>query len=104
MTQTKIQMSDVIYNACTQCFEALVTVNTGQRTSKYPCAIEAPITMSFADASKGLATQAMRRHEGRSGLRSQMRLHAPGLRAGRQHFDPRRWLAQLGFGSLDKIA
>jgi len=99
-----IQINEVIYNAGTQCFEALVSVETGPRAAKYPCAIEAPITMSFEDASVGLTTQALRRHKQRQGLQSQMRKHAPMVRAGRQRFDPRAWLAQLGFGATDRAA
>ena len=99
-----IQINEVIYNASTQCFEALVSVETGLRAAKYPCAIEAPITMSFEDASVGLATQALRRHKQRDGMQSQMRKHAPMLRAGRQRFDPRTWLAQFGFGATDQAA
>lgn len=37
---------------------------------KFACAIDAPIDMSFADASRGLMTQALRRHAGRGGLSS----------------------------------
>ncbi|MEP1766952.1 MAG: orotidine 5-phosphate decarboxylase [Sulfitobacter sp.] len=99
-----IQINEVIYNASTQCFEALVSVDTGMRAAKYPCAIKAPITMSFEDASTGLTTQALRRHKQRDGLQSQMRHHAPMLRAGRPRFDPRKWLAQLGFGATDQAA
>jgi hypothetical protein len=102
--QPNVHISDVIYNASTQCFEALVTVLSGTRTGKYPCAIEAPITMSFEDASDGLMTQALRRHTQRNGLQSQMRNHAPLPRAGRQRFDPRDWLEQLGFGLTGKAA
>jgi hypothetical protein len=99
-----IQISDVMYNAATQCFEAMVTVDTGTRTAKYPCEIEAPITMSFEQAAAGLKTQALRRHKTRSGMYSQMRRHVADVRAGRARFDPRAWLAQLGFSSADKAA
>lgn len=102
--QPNVHINDVIYNASTQCFEALVSVHAGTRASKYPCAIEAPITMSFEDATEGLMTQALRRHSQRSGLHSQMRNHAPLPRAGRQRFDPRDWLEQLGFGLSGKAA
>lgn len=102
--QHKIHISEVIYNAATQCFEALVSVDTGARATKYPCAIEAPISMSFEDATAGLMTQALRRHKKRSGLRSQMRKYAPLHRAGRPSYDPRTWLAQLGFGTTDQAA
>jgi hypothetical protein len=102
--QPNVHINDVIYNASTQCFEALVSVSAGTRAAKYPCAIEAPITMSFEDAADGLMTQALRRHSQGSGLYSQMRKHAPLPRAGRQRFDPRDWLEQLGISLSGKAA
>ncbi|MEP2919962.1 MAG: orotidine 5-phosphate decarboxylase [Sulfitobacter sp.] len=104
MSKQKIQISEVVYNAANQCFEALVSVDTGNKMIKYPCSIDAPITMSFEQATKGLTTQALRRHKSRNGMHSQMRHHVATVRAGRQRFDPRSWLAQLGFGSLDSAA
>lgn len=104
MTKQKIKIDEVVYNAANQCFEAMVSVGTGSKTSKYPCSIEAPINMSFEQASKGLMKQAMRRHQSPTGLHSQMRSHVATVRAGRQRFDPREWLAQLGFGSIDSAA
>ncbi|WP_184565439.1 orotidine 5-phosphate decarboxylase [Sulfitobacter undariae] len=104
MTQPMIQISDVMYNAATQCFEAMVTVETTTRTAKYPCEIEAPITMSFEQAASGLKTQALRRHKSRNGMYSQMRRRVAQARAGRTAFDPRQWLAQLGFPQTDKAA
>jgi len=104
MEQTKVQITDVVYNAGTQCFEALVTVMSDTKTAKYPCAIEAPITMSFEQASHGLEKQALRRHKAGKGMHSQMRRHVANTRAGRQRFDPRVWLAQLGFGPMNRAA
>ncbi|MEL6464214.1 MAG: orotidine 5-phosphate decarboxylase [Pseudomonadota bacterium] len=67
MQTVPLQLSDVIYNAATQSFEALVTVHDAGRVRSYACAIDAPITMEFEEAAEGLATQAMRRHtRGRS--------------------------------------
>lgn len=66
------QMTDVIYNAVTQCFEATVTVHDGAKRVSYPCAINAPITMSYERAAVGLAKQALRRHGKPQGLRSIM--------------------------------
>ncbi len=63
MMITPLQLSDVVYNAATQSFEALVTVHDGTRTQRYACAIDAPITMEFEAAAKGLATQALRRNQ-----------------------------------------
>ncbi|MEX0370146.1 MAG: hypothetical protein AB3N09_05895 [Tateyamaria sp.] len=62
MQTVPLQLSDVIYNAATQSFEALVTVHDTGETRSYACAIDAPITMAFEDAAAGLAKQAMRRH------------------------------------------
>ncbi len=67
MQTVPLQLSDVIYNATNQSFEARVTVHDTSGARSYACAIEAPITMEFEDAAAGLATQAMRRHtHGRS--------------------------------------
>lgn len=104
MTQPMIRISDVMYNAATQCFEAMVTIGAGERAVRYPCEIEAPITMSFEQAAKGLKTQALRRHRKGNGMYSQMRRHVAKARAGRAKFDPRTWLAQLGFGHIDNAA
>ena len=62
MQTVPLQLSDVIYNAATQSFEALVTVHDTGKARSYACAISAPITMAFEDAAAGLAKQAMRRH------------------------------------------
>lgn len=97
MKQTRIHLNDVIYNAGAQAFEALVTVDDGAKTRRYACAIKAPISLSFEDATAGLKTQAVRQHRKGTGLYSQMRRNAPSLRAGRARFDPRVWLTQLGF-------
>ena len=67
MQTVPLQLSDVIYNAATQSFEALVTAHDAGTARSYACAIDAPITMAFEDAAAGLARQAMRRHtHGRS--------------------------------------
>lgn len=58
-----LQFSDVIYNAATQRFEALVTVHDHSGARRYACAISAPIDMAFEEAAKGLSIQAMRRHD-----------------------------------------
>lgn len=92
MQTQPIQLSDVIYNAATQNFEALVTVHRDGRTCRYACAINAPITMTFEDAAEGLARQALRRDAGARHLHSELRLRAAKQRAGRRRFDPRRWL------------
>ncbi|MEH6830548.1 orotidine 5-phosphate decarboxylase [Sulfitobacter sp.] len=104
MTQTQVHLSEVIYNGATQSFEALATVSTQTDTKTYPCSIEAPMSMSFERAAKGLETQALRKSASGKGMYSQMRHHMATVRAGRPRFDPRAWLAQLGFGSIDKAA
>ncbi len=90
-----IQMNDVIYNAAEQCFEALVTVHDGETARKYACSIPAPISTPFRDAAAGLRKQAERRHTGRGGVYSEMQLDAAKLRAGRQRFDAKAWLAHV---------
>lgn len=62
MPNVPLQLSDVIYNAATQSFEALVTLHDDQGARSYACAIDAPIDMTFEDATAGLTTQAKRRH------------------------------------------
>lgn len=74
MQQCPVELNNVIYNATTQSFEALVAVHTPQGTRRYACAIDAPITMTYADAASGLATQALRRHDGHAGLSSSLSL------------------------------
>ena len=95
MQTRPIQLTDVIYNAANQSFEALVTVHDGDNSRKYPCAIDAPISMSFADAATGLTRQALRRHRARGGTYSQTTHHVPTQRAGLANFDPMRWLESL---------
>ena len=95
MQTRPIQLTEVIYNAANQTFEALVTVHDGDLTRKYACAIDAPISMTFADAASGLQKQALRRYQSRGGMFSEARQHVPALRAGRPVFDPRRWLEGL---------
>lgn len=90
-----IQMNDVIYNAAEQCFEALVTVHDGECTRKYACSINAPMSISFADAAAGLRKQAERRHTGHGGIYSETVLDAASPRAGRTRFDPKAWLAHV---------
>ncbi|QUJ76553.1 orotidine 5-phosphate decarboxylase [Sulfitobacter albidus] len=97
MNTATVTLSDVTYNAGTQCFEARAHINDGAGQRSYACAIDAPINMSFEQAADGLRRQALRRDAKGTGLRSQMRAHtAPQQRAGRARFDPRTWLAQLG--------
>lgn len=89
------QLSDVIYNAATQCFEALVTVHDGGIKRKYACALDAPITMSFEDAAHGLAAQAQRQHGARYGLKSPFTASRARPRTSRRRFDTLQWLESL---------
>ena len=95
MNTATVELSNVIYNAATQSFEALVTVRNGDTTRKYPCAINAPISMSFEDAALGLSKQALRRHRSNACIYAESRPHVPAQRAGRQFFDPMKWLESL---------
>jgi len=91
-----VELSDVIYNAASQAFEARVTVHSGANMRSYACAIDAPITMSFADAASGLAKQALRRDRNRRGLGA--RIVAPAIaarRLARRTFDPFAMLRRL---------
>ncbi len=90
-----IQLTDVRYNAASQTFEALVTVHDNTLVRRYACAFQAPMTLTFDDAAKGLAKQAIRRHQHRGGLFSEPNSHKPRQRAGRPGFDPVRWLESL---------
>lgn len=70
MQNIQTEIGDVIYNAAEQSFQAKVIVRDQGQSTSYPCAIEAPITMSFERAARGLAKQALRRHGKPSALRS----------------------------------
>lgn len=62
MHTVPLQLSDVIYNAASQSFEALVTVHDASGKQRYACAIDAPIDLAFEDAARGLTKQALRHH------------------------------------------
>ena len=83
MQTVPLQLSDVIYNAATQSFEALVTVHDQNGARSYACAIDAPITMEFKDAANGLARQAIRRHTHGRADATHMPSATPAQRAGR---------------------
>jgi hypothetical protein len=84
MNTATVELSNVIYNAATQSFEALATVYDGGHSRRIACSINAPIDMNFEAAAHGLSKQALRRHAGHADLTSQ-RIDAPypALRAGR---------------------
>jgi hypothetical protein len=85
MRNQAVELNNVIYNAASQSFEALATVYAGSFSRSFACAINAPIDMTFADAARGLSTQAQRRFNGDAGLSSSHPAHtpAPQVRAGR---------------------
>ena len=90
-----LQLSDVRYNAASHAFEAAVTVHDNATVRRYACAIDAPITMSFEDAARGLARQAIRQHQQGGGLFSERGLPAARLRPARSGLAPVRWLHAL---------
>ncbi len=85
MQNQAVKLNNVIYNAANQCFEALATVYAGTSSRSFACAINAPIDMSFADAARGLSTQARRKFQGVNGLSSTHpeNTASPQVRAGR---------------------
>ncbi len=92
MQTQKIEMTDVIYNAANQAFEALVTVHDFGRSHKYPCAIAAPITMDFQDAAEGLSRQAQRRHTRKLAAQKDAPRFVPLRPAKPRGFDAASWL------------
>lgn len=90
-----IQMNDVRYNATNQSFEATVTVHDNSTIRTYACAFNAPISMSFAEAAKGLSVQAIRRHQMGGGLFSETRFAPLRARAPRIKRTPAAWLHNL---------
>ncbi|NNE52579.1 MAG: orotidine 5-phosphate decarboxylase [Sulfitobacter sp.] len=95
MSNDPIRITGVNYNAATQSFEAAVTVFGKKGTRTYACSIQAPITMSFADAADGLAVQAQRRYGARGGMHSTVATRHPSPRTVRRRFNPSRWLEEL---------
>ena len=98
MQTYKTELSDVIYNAANQAFEALVTVRDFGHTHKYPCAITAPITMDFKDAAEGLTRQANRRHKRKLKAQEDTPRFAAPHPVNSRRFDAARWLR--GFADL----
>ncbi len=95
MFTSPVQLTDVIYNAANQMFEATVTIYDQGKATRYACAIAAPITMSFADAAKGLKTKAQRLHTQSNGLASTVLPVQDCKLAKRRPFDPTKWLQSL---------
>lgn len=72
MQTLKTELSEVIYNAADQAFEAKVIVYEGQGQFSYPCSVPGHITMAFEAASEKLAAQALRKHGAPQPLRSKL--------------------------------
>ncbi|MEM6310117.1 MAG: hypothetical protein AAF754_08705 [Pseudomonadota bacterium] len=72
MKQLQTEISNVIYNAAEQAFEARVSVHDSVNSVSYACSIKAPINMSFERAAKGLTQQALRRHGAPKGVFSKI--------------------------------
>ncbi|ASM73633.1 orotidine 5-phosphate decarboxylase [Pseudosulfitobacter pseudonitzschiae] len=102
--QHPVELNSVIYNATTQSFEALVTVHAPQGARKYACAIDAPITMTYANAASGLATQALRRHAGPHGLSSSSTLTDAQNRARAGKFQTRQNVKMNPIAMLRRLA
>lgn len=95
MFTSPVQLTDVIYNATNQTFEATVTIYDQGTAKRYACAITAPITTSFADAAKGLKTKAQRLHAKSTSLASTV-LPTPARAPNkRRSFNLTNWLYSL---------
>ena len=81
MPSVPTQMSDVIYNATEQCFEATVTFHEPDGVTRYACALPAPMSVDFDSAATGLMRLARKQHQSRSGLFSQLTALMPAPRA-----------------------
>lgn len=70
LTSPAPRLSDVIYNAANQSFEATVTLFESGSPVKYACTFPAPINMSFRDATRRLIAQARKHQKAAIGLRA----------------------------------
>jgi hypothetical protein len=91
MFTSQIQPTDVVYNPADQTFDATVTLYDKGAARRYACAIDAPITMSFDDAAKGLRTKALRLHTNNAGLTSVMASRA-GKPTSKSRFALKGWV------------
>jgi len=66
------RVSDVMYNAATQSFEATVTFFENGTATRYACEVPAPITMSFRDATHRLIAQARRQQKTSGSLQARV--------------------------------
>lgn len=95
MFTVPIKLTDVVYNAASQSFEASATIYGSGVVRWYACSIDVRISTSFEGAAEALKKQALRRHNGCGGLCSRVSTSAVRPRAWRARFDPQRWLQSL---------
>ena len=83
-----------------------MTVHDNAVRRRYACAIPAAITMAADEAARGLAKQAVRRHQARGGLFSQMVQTGSSAqtRGPRRGVSPMRWLRALAERPAPKAA
>lgn len=62
MQITKLQLTDIHYNAEFECFETKVTIQEGREIFVYPVHINAPMTAEFAMIARGLTEKARKAH------------------------------------------
>lgn len=85
------QVSNVTYNASSQCFEAVVTLHIGNALVHVASAFHAPINTSFRIISGGLARIALRDMENGNALLSRRVARAEA----RHEQQTPRWKTQL---------
>lgn len=75
---SKLQLTDIHYNAEFECFETKVTIQEGNEIFVYPVHINAPMTAEFAVIARGLTEKARQAHKSpEKGLH----LHFPAITA-----------------------
>lgn len=78
MELTRLQLTDIHYNAEFNCFETKVTIRDGNEFFVYPVHINAPITAEFAVIARGLTQKARQKHKAKDrGLH--LRYAIPGI-------------------------
>ena len=73
MAHPKHRISDVIYNAATQSFEARVTLFEATGAATYAASYHAPLDTAYAEASAALVRNAQDQARTRAGLVMTMR-------------------------------
>lgn len=75
---TKLQLTDIHYNAEFECFETKVTIQEGNEIFVYPVHVNAPITAEFTMIARGLTEKARKAHTSPS---KGLHLHFPAFTA-----------------------